>query len=280
MTELKVNLHITQKCNFHCRYCFAKFESQKDLSGKDWKCIIDNLANSGMVGSLNFAGGEPVLHPDFPDMVSYAFEKGFRLSLISNGTLLMNEKLFPRELFSRFDMLGVSVDSLEPKTLRALGCCDGMDNVLREEDIVTLIRTAKVINPQLVIKLNTVVTDLNKGEQLTQLEKYVPVDRWKFLKMKPFRTDNFSNFDLRITDDDFSTFLQHNARRGGESVPEYSMVHSYIIVDNSGKLIDNGSDDSYTAIGNLLVDDFKTVFSKYAFDRKLYQERYVPQHTA
>lgn len=81
MTGLKINLHITQHCNFHCRYCFAKFCSPQDLSGSDWQRIVDNLKQSGMVSRLNFAGGEPVLHRDFAQIVDYAYQQGFELSI-------------------------------------------------------------------------------------------------------------------------------------------------------------------------------------------------------
>lgn len=38
--KLKVNLHITEKCNFHCRYCFAHFNNKKDLLFEAWKEIL------------------------------------------------------------------------------------------------------------------------------------------------------------------------------------------------------------------------------------------------
>lgn len=29
MQKLKLNYHITEACNFHCRFCFAKYEHKK-----------------------------------------------------------------------------------------------------------------------------------------------------------------------------------------------------------------------------------------------------------
>ena len=45
-----VNYHITGSCNYHCTYCFGKFDRQKDPSFDDAKSIIDNIAGY-------FAGG-------------------------------------------------------------------------------------------------------------------------------------------------------------------------------------------------------------------------------
>ena len=44
--NLKVNLHITQSCNYHCRYCFAQFKHRQNLSSDAWKRILDNLKAS------------------------------------------------------------------------------------------------------------------------------------------------------------------------------------------------------------------------------------------
>ena len=112
MKKLKINLHITQKCNYHCRYCFAQFREKQDLPVEAWKRVIDNLEASGLVDRINFAGGEPVLYRGFPELVDYAYQKGFRLSVISNGSLMMDPKMVPEGFFRKIEMLGISVDSI------------------------------------------------------------------------------------------------------------------------------------------------------------------------
>lgn len=271
--QLKVNLHITEKCNFKCRYCFAHFENKDDMGLADWKRVIDNLKSSGMVSRINFAGGEPVLHRDFAEIVDYAYGQGFELSVISNGSLLLDHGKMPQNFFRKIKTLGISVDSVVPETLRALGCCDAGDNVLTKERLTHLLSAAKEENPDLVIKLNTVVTNLNAEESLIHLEQELPVARWKFLKMKLFDDGMRSNRELEIGEDMFQTFLRRNARMQGESVPESSLTRSYIIIDNRGSLIDN-AEDNYKTVGSLLREDFQTVFSLYSFDEELYASRY------
>ena len=273
MNQLKVNLHITERCNFRCRYCFAHFENKQDMGISDWKRVIDNLRQSGMVSQINFAGGEPVLHRDFAEIVDYAYGQGFDLSVISNGSLLLEGKNLPQDFFRKITTLGISVDSIEPETLRALGCCDAHDNVLTQEKLKHLLSVAKTENPDLLIKLNTVVTKLNAGESLTHLERELPIARWKFLKMKRFDDGQRTNKTLEIDEETFQNFLRSNARMQGESIPESSLTRSYIIIDNRGSLIDN-AEDNYKTVGSLLREDFRTVFSRYAFDEELYADRY------
>ena len=274
MNGLKINLHITERCNYKCKYCFAHFDGQKDLSLEQWKKIIDNVKHSGMVSAINFAGGEPMLYKNFGDLLSYAKSSGFELSLISNGSLLLNEKLAPDEIFAALSMLGISIDSFDEKILIALGCCDGSRKTLSEEKLIAIVNRARKINPSIKIKINTVVSRLNVGEKLIGLENKIPVSRWKFLKIKPFDNKIFSNKNLLISDEKFRRFIERNGRNQGEIISEQTTERSYIIIDNRGNLLDNFG-DSYEIVGNLLEEKFGAVFNRYNFDSELYQSRYA-----
>ena len=82
MNGLKINLHITERCNFKCKYCFAIFNRKKDLPLESWKKIIDDLKADGRISAINFAGGEPVLYKNFPELIDYAKNLDFKLSII------------------------------------------------------------------------------------------------------------------------------------------------------------------------------------------------------
>ena len=273
MDGLKINLHITERCNYNCKYCFAHFDGKRDLPIKTWQKIIDDIKSAGNVSAINFAGGEPVLYNNFPALVDYAKNCGFSVSLISNGSLLLNEKLAPLDMLKKIDTLGISADSFNEKILINLGCCDSAFRVLSKEKLLNVIDRVKSINPTIKIKLNTVVSKLNKNERLTEIENKIKIDRWKFLKAKFFENKNFSNKNLIISDAEFENFVARNQRRKGEVVLESIIRRSYIIIDNVGNLLDNFG-DSYEIVGNILEENFSEVFSSYKFDRKLYQERY------
>ena len=270
---LKINLHITQKCNYHCRYCFAHFENERDLAVGDWKRIIDNIYASGDVDSINFSGGEPVLYSGFPELLAYARNKGFRLSVISNGSLMLNQVLMPPKAFSMLDTLGISVDSLNEDTLVRLGACTRSHEVLSSEKLSRLVLAAKKNNPSIKIKLNSVVTNLNYAEELSSLSREISVDRWKILRMKAFRNGSFSNEDLAVSDESFMCFVDHHRGISKDVVVENSLARSYIMVDNRGQLLDN-IDENYHVMGNLLNEKFSDVFSRYLFDRETYDSRY------
>ena len=273
MKNLKVNLHITEKCNYRCRHCFAHFDRKTDLPLEKWLQIIDNIKASKIVSAINFAGGEPVFYRGFNELLRYAKDNSFEVSLISNGSLLLNPELFKPENFECLSTLGLSIDSLNENTLHILGRCDANHKVLSEERLCEIINTAKRVNPSIKIKFNTVVSKLNLHECLTQIEQKIHVDRWKFLKIKAFNDNNFSNLNLLVSDDEFAYFIARNKRTEGPVILEKTTARSYIVIDNQGNLLDN-LNEQYEIVGNLLHESFADVFSRYQFDRELYKSRY------
>lgn len=271
---LKINLHITQKCNFNCKYCFAHFEDKQDLSLEAWKRIIDNIACSGEIDAINFAGGEPVLYRGFHELLAYAYEKGFRLSVISNGSLMLRPELMAPEDFAMLETLGISVDSIDRETLIALGACTCSHKILSYEDLRRIVRLARTENPTIRIKLNTVVTNVNAKEDLTAIGRELAVDRWKFLRMKQFSHEGFNNAHLLASDQEFDGFVARNAEVSQDVIPENDLTRSYIMVDNQGRLLDDKEED-YQVVGNLLEEDFSSVFRRYQFDRAMYESRYA-----
>ena len=102
-----------------------------------------------------------------------------------------------------------------------------------------LLFTAKKENSDLIIKLNTVVTNVNAAETLIHSERELSITHWKFLKMNLLDDGKRSNRDLEIEEGMFQCFLQNNTRTCGKSIPESSLARSYIIADNRGSLINN-----------------------------------------
>ena len=272
--HLKVNLHLTETCNYRCRYCFAHFENGSDLPLERWKQIVDNLKESGLVRAINFAGGEPVLYPGFVPLFQYCFDQGFLLSIITNGSFLRREALFPRSFFSMLDVLGISVDSFSPETLRRLGCCTPSGEILSRQAFLATIRLALSENPRLKIKVNTVVSAFNVTESLAGLAQEAGLARWKFLKVKPFVTHGgCGNQDLLISDRQFQDFCKRNEPSNGCGVAEAEMRNTYILIDNHGNLLDSSA-PSYTVVGNLLEEPFEDVFRRYQLNVEEYEKRY------
>lgn len=273
MEKLKVNLHVTEKCNYQCRYCFAHFGNKKDLSLSAWQKIVDNISSSGLVDAINFAGGEPLLYSDFVPFFLLCHNRGFALSIISNGSLLQNKNLFPPSLFAMLDTLGISIDSFSADTLRSLGCCTRSGKILNQQDFQEILRLALSVNPNLKIKINTVVSSVNVNEVFPDFVHELALARWKFLKIKPFSGYGKNNESLLVSEEQFDSFCRRNMPKTGIGVAERDMKNSYIIIDNQGNLLDSSS-LSYFVVGNLLEESFEDILNRFSFDKEEYGQRY------
>ena len=83
----KVYLEITDVCNLNCAFCPGTRRAPRFLPKADFERLTDRLW--GKTEYLYFhLMGEPLLHPELEDFLRIAGEKGFRVLLTTNGTLL------------------------------------------------------------------------------------------------------------------------------------------------------------------------------------------------
>lgn len=84
---------ITRRCNLACKHCRAEahFEPYPgELTNAQAKALIDTFPEVGNP-IIIFTGGEPLMRPDWDDLVSYANAKGLRCVMAPNGTLITAE---------------------------------------------------------------------------------------------------------------------------------------------------------------------------------------------
>lgn len=106
---------ITEQCNLHCVHCLADSSEvkQEELTVNQIKSFLDDLA-AMKVFYINVGGGEPLLHPNFFELVDYAEAKGIYIQFSTNGTLI-NEDVAQR-IAERGLRVQVSLDGWNPAT--------------------------------------------------------------------------------------------------------------------------------------------------------------------
>lgn len=93
LTSLTIEL--TKRCNEVCVHCYLPEKDKKNgtfLPLNKLKGIMDEAAKIGLL-QVTFTGGEPLLHPDFFEILRYAREKDLMVSLLSNLTLVSSEHI-------------------------------------------------------------------------------------------------------------------------------------------------------------------------------------------
>jgi len=133
-----VTLEMTTRCNLNCAHCrrFNVHEEGSETRGVFGEEVVEDLVGgSGYMDDAVFERsldlvrdtewvsltgyGEPMLHPRYFDFAARLKERGHTLDSISNGTLL-NDANVQKLVDHRFDLLSVSIDGLEDRTLRTI----------------------------------------------------------------------------------------------------------------------------------------------------------------
>ncbi len=102
-TACCVLIDVTERCNQHCPYCFAKSEGDKEgeLTLAEIERKYDLLLELGEERTYNIqlSGGEPTVRDDLPDIIRMGKEKGFEfIQINTNGRRLATEKGYARLL--------------------------------------------------------------------------------------------------------------------------------------------------------------------------------------
>lgn len=253
VSELVVNWHITEACNYSCRYCYAKWDGEGKELLHDWgrtRKLLDQIqayfhpANflnplqrhmswSGV--RLNLAGGEPLLYREqVLRVLRYAKAAGMGTSIISNGSRF--DEALMDQMAPLISMLGISLDSANPIANRGIGRADNRGVLLDVDFAKDMLARARLVNPSMRLKLNTVVNALNHEEDMSLLVRAVRPNRWKIFRMLEVVTR-----ELAVSSGQFHAFVaRHGAFRDVMCVEDNDeMSESYIMIDPLGRFFQN-----------------------------------------
>ena len=86
----RVSLNVTLRCNLTCTMCTTCYDAP-ELSLEEIKGIIDQTADWG-VEIFNPLGGEPFMRADIEEILAYAVDRGFYVTVTTNGTLITERR--------------------------------------------------------------------------------------------------------------------------------------------------------------------------------------------
>ncbi len=95
-------IELTKRCNHHCLYCYlaegpsaqdCEQDRSNEMSAREVTDVIGKLCDEAPVQSIALSGGEPLLREDLPEVLSFLRKKGIAPVVITNGTLLTQQRL-------------------------------------------------------------------------------------------------------------------------------------------------------------------------------------------
>jgi len=126
---------INNTCNNRCETCSIWKEKPKIVRFGDAKKVLDKLHENNF-RVLQLTGGEPLMNPDFFEIVKYAKKLNFLVFAPTNGTLI-NEKVADKLKESKIDQISVSLHHYKPEIFEKIsGHKDILKRVTKSIDVL------------------------------------------------------------------------------------------------------------------------------------------------
>ena len=264
-----VNFHYTRLCNFSCGFCFHTKKSSDKLPIEDAIRGCDMLKKAG-TRKLNIAGGEPFIYPHYlGELIKHCKEniKIEKISVITNGSLV--KKDFFEKFGKYIDVFGVSCDSFNKETNIKIGRGKKGENVQKLLEIRELCKQYGI-----KFKLNTVVCNYNKDENMVENIKKLNPDRWKVFQVLMVKGENEDKVTkFQITNEEFKQFVErHKEIKCMVAESNDNMKSSYLILDEKMRFLDKGDGDEICSQSILEVGVEKALES-IVYDEKEFKKR-------
>ncbi len=164
---LSVSIEITRRCPLECLHCYnnlpmADQEARsRELTKEEHFRLLDDLAEMGCLWLL-YTGGEIFARKDFLEIYAYAKQKGFLITLFTNGTLI-TEKV--ADYLQQWPPFAIEI-TLYGRTMETYEALTGIEGSYAR----CMRGVALLCERGLPLKLKTVPTTINKHEVVAMKE--------------------------------------------------------------------------------------------------------------
>ncbi|MEM2098474.1 MAG: radical SAM protein [Candidatus Bathyarchaeia archaeon] len=178
---LVLSWNITRKCNLKCSHCYinaTKQELHNELNTEEAKMLIDQICEVSRP-LLILSGGEPLLRQDVFELIRYGTEKGLRMGLGSNGTLI-DKPTAVKLKEAGVKTVSISLDSSNAKNHDEFRGVEGSwEKAVRA---ITALKESGVL-----VQVNTTVTQQNYGEidEIMSLSEKLGVENFHLFFLVP-----------------------------------------------------------------------------------------------
>jgi radical SAM protein with 4Fe4S-binding SPASM domain len=212
---LNATIEVTRRCPLACAHCYNNLPMNdrqaqlEELTTAEHLRILDEMADAGCLWLL-YTGGEIFARPDFLEIYTYAKQRGFIITLFTNGTLI-NERIADylvewRPFAIEITLYGSTRETYE----RLTGVPGSYDRCIRGINLV--------LERGLPLKLKTVAVSLNKHEvwDMQRFAEDLGVEFRFDAEMNPRIDCSQSPLSVRLTPEECVGFDLQDPRRVAE----------------------------------------------------------------
>lgn len=186
----RVVIELTNRCNLSCEHCFSgRHGGGDDLPLSILDKIIEEAKGNGF-DRLSFTGGDPTVHPRFPDVLRLTHEGGYRFSFVTNGWNFAT--IYPRILPYREQLSAVTF-SLDGATEQSHDKMRGKGSYRRVMKAFSI-----CVAEDIPFTINTVLNAHNRHEleEIAQMATQLGSRGLRFGHLMPSLLTTIQNFDL------------------------------------------------------------------------------------
>ncbi|MFB3851308.1 MAG: radical SAM/SPASM domain-containing protein [Acidobacteriota bacterium] len=190
---------ITYNCNFNCKFCYnpvfrkgqekikKNLVKETPLTISEYSAIFEKLKKGGVL-FLTLSGGEPLVHPQFFEILKEAKKNAFCVRIFSNGSLIDEEcarKLKENGAFCiEISIYGSDKESYEETTGRG-------------EDFEKVLNAIKYLkNEGIIVYLKCILTKITE-KKMDEIQK-IADDLGVILRWDPVLSPSEEGFDYPL----------------------------------------------------------------------------------
>ena len=188
----KVYIEPTIYCNLDCRTCIRNVwnEEMGSMTEATYAQILDSLKSIEPRPAIFFGGlGEPLFHKDIADWIARAKAMGATVELITNATLLTEEKA--RALIaSGLDNLWISIDGATPESYADVRL--GAQLPLVIENVMRLRRLRKgghFAKPEIDVAFVAMKRNIHELPEVLEVARRLGARQFKVSNVLPYTTE-------------------------------------------------------------------------------------------
>lgn len=219
---------LTLKCNEACFHCGSSCGAARPdgLPANKYMDVLDEVKENFDISRimLCITGGEPLLRPDFFDILAYADQIGYTWGMTSNATLITPS--VARRLYETgMATISVSIDGLEKThdSLRGLSggyrlAMAGIENLLAERDGHKSEKGKR--KPFRAVQVTTVINheNIHELDQLYRIFEDMDIDSWRVIGLEPIGRALLRP-ELMLTPDDQRRLFSFIYEKRSEQMP-------------------------------------------------------------
>lgn len=239
-------LHITDKCNMRCKYCFERgINLTGDLTITDIERLIKFINSNDNVAekiNIRFFGGEPLLKTEFISEAISLFErlivnKTVKYNIFTNGTIV-NDQVF--KLLDQYPIiLFISIDGTEKSHNRNRI----MANYSSSHSIISRNIKTLISRYENRIITRSVIDPLNSDELLQNIDYIISLGvrqlsftlPWGGCSGKQIAVESCRNNLFNIIDKFFEDFLERIKRHQFDSIGVHPFSTTFFSIINKDK---------------------------------------------